>query len=95
MMDGEYYKEYGDEYYEKHKDYYKKYELENGIIDVPEEDKNKMEQVKFETFTTTSGTSDPLNQRATSGWKSMFVSRILNDNFMHILVVTRSDSVDA
>lgn len=41
------------------------------------------------------GTSDPLNQRATSGWKSMFVSRILNDNFMHILIVTRSDSVDA
>lgn len=36
---------------------------------------------------------DPLNQRATSGWKSMFVSRILNDNFMHILIVTRSDSV--
>lgn len=41
------------------------------------------------------GTGDPLNQRATSGWKSMFVSRILNDNFMHILKVTRSDSVDA
>lgn len=36
---------------------------------------------------------DALNQRATSGWKSMFVSRILNDNFMHILTVTRSDSV--
>lgn len=28
------------------------------------------------------GTSDPLNQRATSGWKGAFVSKILNDNFM-------------
>ena len=28
------------------------------------------------------GTSDPLNQRATAGWKLMFVARILNDNFM-------------
>lgn len=25
---------------------------------------------------------DPLNQRATSGWKAMFVAKILNDNFM-------------
>jgi len=33
------------------------------------------------------GTTDPLNQRATSGWKSMFVCRILNDNFMHLLKV--------
>lgn len=31
------------------------------------------------------GTSDPLNQRATSGWKLMFVARILNDNFMFVL----------
>jgi len=31
------------------------------------------------------GTSDPLNQRATSGWKTMFVARILNDSFMHNL----------
>jgi len=31
------------------------------------------------------GTSDPLNQRATAGWKIMFVARILNDNFMNIL----------
>jgi N4-gp56 family major capsid protein len=30
------------------------------------------------------GTSDPLNQRATSGWKCWDVTRILNDNFMHI-----------
>jgi len=28
------------------------------------------------------GTSDPLNQRATAGWKLMFVARILNDNFL-------------
>jgi len=33
------------------------------------------------------GTTDPLNQRATSGWKTMFVARILNDNFMHLLKV--------
>jgi len=31
------------------------------------------------------GTSDPLNQRATAGWKVAFVARILNDNFMYIL----------
>jgi len=31
---------------------------------------------------------DPLNQRATSGWKYPYVSRILNDSFMHILKVT-------
>jgi N4-gp56 family major capsid protein len=28
------------------------------------------------------GTEDPLNQRATSGWKMTYVARILNDNFM-------------
>ncbi len=28
------------------------------------------------------GTSDPLNQRATSGWKGTFVAKILNDAFM-------------
>jgi len=33
---------------------------------------------------------DPLNQRATSGWKMAFVARILNDEFMHILKVTHS-----
>jgi len=31
------------------------------------------------------GTSDPLNQRATAGWKTAFVARILNDNFMLVL----------
>lgn len=31
------------------------------------------------------GTEDPLNQRATSGWKMAYVARILNDNFMLIL----------
>jgi len=36
------------------------------------------------------GTSDPLNQRATAGWKMFFVARILNDAFMHILKVTHS-----
>lgn len=29
-----------------------------------------------------SGTADPLNQRATSGWKMTYVARILNDLFM-------------
>lgn len=28
------------------------------------------------------GTADPLNQRATSGWKGTFVAKILNDSFM-------------
>ena len=28
------------------------------------------------------GSADPLNQRATSGWKGTFVSKILNENFM-------------
>ncbi len=28
------------------------------------------------------GTEDPLDQRATSGWKSTFVAKILNDDFM-------------
>lgn len=36
------------------------------------------------------GTTDPLNQRATSGWKNTFVCRILNDNFMHILEVNHT-----
>jgi len=34
------------------------------------------------------GTSDPLDQRATVGWKTFFVSRILNDNFVHNLETT-------
>lgn len=29
------------------------------------------------------GTSDPLNQRATSGWKATFVAKILNDTFLY------------
>jgi N4-gp56 family major capsid protein len=29
------------------------------------------------------GTADPLNQRATSGWKATFVAKILNDNFIY------------
>jgi len=36
------------------------------------------------------GTSDPLNQRATAGWKAFFVARILNDNFMLNLKCTHS-----
>ena len=28
------------------------------------------------------GTADPLNQRATSGWKANFVAKILNNNYM-------------
>lgn len=28
------------------------------------------------------GTADPLNQRATSGWKATFVAKILNDDFL-------------
>lgn len=40
---------------------------------------------KFKTYVKqlgSGGTSDPLDQRATIGWKSVFVSKILNDNFM-------------
>lgn len=40
---------------------------------------------KFKTFVKqlgSGGTSDPLDQRATIGWKSTFVSKMLNDNFM-------------
>lgn len=36
------------------------------------------------------GTGDPLNQRATVGWKLPFVARILNDAFMNNLRVTHS-----
>jgi N4-gp56 family major capsid protein len=36
------------------------------------------------------GTADPLDQRATVGWKALFVSRILNDNFLINLEVTHS-----
>ena len=36
-----------------------------------------------------SGAADPLNQRATSGWKFPYVSRILNDSFLHILKVSK------
>jgi len=35
------------------------------------------------------GTSDPLNRKATSGWKKVWVARILNDSFMHVLEVTK------
>jgi len=38
------------------------------------------------------GTSDPLNQRATAGWKTWYVCRILNDNFMENLEVTHSSA---
>jgi len=38
----------------------------------------------------TGGTSDPLNQRATAGWKLMFVARILNDLNMMNLKCTHS-----
>ena len=34
------------------------------------------------------GTSDPLNQRATVGWKMWQVARILNDAFIHVLKCT-------
>lgn len=36
------------------------------------------------------GTSDPLNQRATSGWKTLYIARILNDNFMNNLEITHT-----
>lgn len=36
------------------------------------------------------GTADPLNRKATSGWKAVWAARILNDQFMHILEVTAS-----
>lgn len=32
-----------------------------------------------------SGTADPLDQRSTVGWKTAFVAKILNDNFMVVL----------
>lgn len=35
-----------------------------------------------------SGTGDPLNQRATVGWKMWQVARILNDLFIHVLICT-------
>ena len=35
-----------------------------------------------------SGTADPLNQRATVGWKMWQVARILNDAFIHVLKCT-------
>ena len=35
-----------------------------------------------------SGTADPLNQRATVGWKMWQVARILNDLFIHVLKCT-------
>jgi len=40
---------------------------------------------KFKTYTKqlgSGGTADPLDQRATIGWKSVFVSKMLNDSFM-------------
>lgn len=36
------------------------------------------------------GTSDPLDQIASVGWKTFMVGRVLNDNFMHELKVTHS-----
>jgi len=36
------------------------------------------------------GTSDPLNRKASSGWKKVWVARILNDNFMNNLEVTHT-----
>lgn len=36
------------------------------------------------------GVGDALNQRMTSGWKAWHGCRILNDNYMHILKVTKS-----
>lgn len=31
------------------------------------------------------GTADPLNQRATSGWKAAYIAKILNQNFMVVI----------
>lgn len=36
------------------------------------------------------GTSDPLSQKGSVGWKTFFVSRVLNDNFISELVVSHS-----
>lgn len=36
------------------------------------------------------GTEDPLDQRATSGWKATFVAKILNDNFLTRIVSAAS-----
>ncbi|MFW9872315.1 MAG: N4-gp56 family major capsid protein [Candidatus Thorarchaeota archaeon] len=34
------------------------------------------------------GTADPLEQRASVGWKTLFIARILNDSFIHNLETT-------
>ena len=36
------------------------------------------------------GVANPLNREASSGWKKVWVARILNDSFIHLLVVTHS-----
>lgn len=36
------------------------------------------------------GTGDPLDRKASSGWKAAWAARILNDAFMHVLKVTHS-----
>jgi len=36
------------------------------------------------------GTADPLDREASSGWKKVWAARILNDSFVHLLVVTHS-----
>jgi N4-gp56 family major capsid protein len=41
------------------------------------------------------GTEDPLDQRASIGWKRVMSSRILNDSFMYKMVATRGDSLDS
>lgn len=34
------------------------------------------------------GTADPLNQRATTGWKATFVAKILNNDYLHRIEVS-------
>lgn len=51
---------------------------------------------RFESITKafgSGGTSDALNQRATVGWKSMFASKILNNNFMVRIETGATDQV--
>ena len=49
-----------------------------GVVDVAGTGKFQMKAKQLGS----GGSSDPLDQRATVGWKSQFVSKILNDNFM-------------
>lgn len=56
-----------------------------GVIDL---DEGNVEHI-FKEFGS-GGTADPLNQRATQGWKAMFTARVLNQNWIRKVKCTRS-----